>query len=204
MGGIDVADNCKSSIPPIGEECVRSTGWKLGYSRYARYVYCMIVLIDFRPLPTLSDSRSLPEPRYEFLKLRLVLLPRCSHSEQFCLDIIEITEEEEGKEKEEEEEEGKEKKEEEKEKNNIDLTSRHFKIHLYLFERKEKGRGWFENYRGKNCRETLFRRRIVLRFVAILFRKGEIEKGKNSRMESQLYTIEQISNIRRDVECMNW
>lgn len=89
----------------------------------------MIVLIDFRPLPTLSDSRSLPEPRYEFLKLRLVLLPRCSHSEQFCLDIIEITEEEE---------EGKEKKEEE---NNVDLTSRHFKIHLYLFERKEKGRG---------------------------------------------------------------
>lgn len=166
MGGIDVADNCKSSIPPIGEECVRSTGWKLGYSRYARYVYCMIVLIDFRPLPTLSDSRSLPEPRYEFLKLRLVLLPRCSHSEQFCLDIIEITEEEE---------EGKEKKEEE---NNVDLTSRHFKIHLYLFERKEKGRGWFENYRGKNCKGNVVSKKNCIPICCNFVSKRRDRGGK--------------------------
>lgn len=185
MGGIDVADNCKSSIPDRAE-CVRSTGWKLGYSRYARYVYCMIVLIDFRPfqhyrIPVRSRSNvtsswncNSPPPSLSS--------PRCSHS-----DVLSRYD-----------------------RNNRGGKQRRFdrgafqirfKIHLNPFiylERKRRRRMIWKlserKFVGKCCFEV--QRRIVFRFGNFVSKRGR--KEKNSRMESQLYDR---ANIKYSSRC---
>lgn len=77
---------------------------------------------------------------------------------------------------------------------NVEARFKFISESICIFSR---GGGWFENYRrdeekiiGKHC----------FRFGDFVSKRGR--KEKNSWMESQLF--EQISNIRHDVECMNW